>query len=54
MWRDVLLQMMTVFGGLRVPSRWVHTALVTASAVTDFAGLFDFQIVVCQSPNKLI
>lgn len=46
--------MTTVFGGLKVSSRWVDTVLVTASAATGFAVLFDFQFAACQSPNKLI
>lgn len=52
MWKEGLLQVITVFGGLKVSSRWIHTVLVTVSAVTDFVILFDFQFVTCQSPNK--
>jgi len=52
MWKEGLLQISTVFGGLEVSRRWVHKVLVTASAVTDFAILFDFQLVACQNPNR--
>lgn len=44
MWKEGLLQVITVFGGLRASSRWIHTVLVMVSAVTDFVILFDFHV----------
>lgn len=44
MWKEGLLQVITVFGGLKASSRWIHTVLVMVSAVTDFVILFDFHV----------